>query len=122
MKVCTYCGRGNEDSAVRCVECGTEWQTSEFRQPIPRSAKRFIELSVAAPGFLGLAYPAFTLSVPLSAACAIAGLLLSCVLFIWSLLNLIRHWQRALFGFGCLLVAFWFLVVMADIFAMYQHR
>ncbi len=122
MKACTYCGREMEDSAARCAGCGTEWQTPEVRQPISTSTKIFIALCVAAPGALALAYPAFTLSVALSATCAIAGLLLSCVLFIWSLLSLFRHWQRALFGFGCLLVAFWFLVVMADIFAAYQYR
>ena len=122
MKACTYCGRENEDTAAQCAECGTGWQTPEVRQPLSRSTKRFIGLSVAAPGFLALAYPAFPLSVPLSATCTIAGLLLSCVLFVWSLLSISRHWQRALLGFVCLLVAFGFLVVMADIFAMHQHR
>ena len=122
MRSCTYCGRENEDTAAQCLECGTGWQTPEVRQPLSRSTKRFIGLSVAAPGFLALAYPTFTWSVPLSATCAIAGLLLSCVLFVWSLLSLFRHWKRALLGFGCLLVAFGFLVVMADIFAAYRRH
>ena len=25
MKTCDYCGRENDDAAVRCVECGTEF-------------------------------------------------------------------------------------------------
>jgi hypothetical protein len=62
------------------------------------------------------------LSVPLSATCTILGLLLSCVLVVWSLLSMFGHWQRALLGFGCLLLGFCLLVVMADIFAVYQHR
>jgi hypothetical protein len=71
---------------------------------------------------LALAYPAFRVSVPLSATCTFAGLFFSCVVLVWSLLTLFRHWQRALFGFLCLLVALLLLAVMADIFAVYQHR
>jgi hypothetical protein len=36
--------------------------------------------------------------------------------------SLFHHWQRALFGFGCLLVAFWFFIVMTDILASYKRR
>ncbi len=122
MKACTYCGRDNEDSASRCRECGTDRQTPEIRQPLSTRTKIFIALCVATPSALALAYPMFTLSLPLSAACALVGLLLSIVLFVRSLLSLFCRWQQALLGFGCLLVAFWFLVVMADIFAAYQHR
>ncbi len=25
MKRCSYCGRENDDAAVRCVECGTDY-------------------------------------------------------------------------------------------------
>src|SRR5258706_8422007 len=121
MKACAYCGRENQDTAAQCAECGTGWQSPEVRQAISRSTKVFIVLCVAAPGSLAAAYPAFTFSVPVSATCTVAGLLFSCVLLLWSLLSLLRHWQRALLGLGCLLVAFWFLVVMADIFAAYQH-
>jgi hypothetical protein len=122
MKTCPYCGRENEDSATRCGGCLSEWQMAEVRQPIATGTKMFIALCIAAPGALVLAFPVFALSVRVSAICTIVGLLLSCVLFVWSLLSLFRRWQRALLGFGCLLVAFWFLIVMADIFAAYYHR
>jgi hypothetical protein len=122
MKACTYCGRENEDSATLCREYGTEWETPAIRQPISRGSKIFAAFCIAAPGAAALAYPLFAVSVPVSAVCAIAGVGLSIVLLIWSLVSLLGHWQRALLGFGCLLVALWCLVVMADIFAAYQRR
>ena len=87
-----------------------------------KSSTIFFAVCVAAPGLLALAYPIFPLSFWLSAVFTIAGLAFSCVLFVWSLLNLVRHWRRSVLGFVCLIVAFGFLVVMADIFAMNQHR
>src|SRR6266404_7054184 len=114
MKVCTYCGRENEDSATRCRECGTGWQTPGIGLPVSRRTKIFVGFCVAAPGAAALAYPIFPFSVPLSATCTFAGVLLSVVLFVWSLLSLFRQWPRALLGFGSLLVAFWLLIVMAD--------
>ena len=122
MKACTYCGRENDAVATHCVECGTPWPTPEVRQPMSKQTKRFAILCVAAPGAIALAYPSFAFSVPVSATLTIVGLLLSCVLLIWSLLSLVRHWQRALLGLLSLLVAFCFLTVMADIFAVHIHR
>jgi hypothetical protein len=29
VKLCSYCGRENEDTATRCARCGTEWQSQE---------------------------------------------------------------------------------------------
>jgi hypothetical protein len=34
MKNCSYCGHENEDSAVACLECGTEFDTSPPATPI----------------------------------------------------------------------------------------
>src|SRR5260221_4378774 len=33
MKSCTYCGCQNEDDAIRCKECGTEFATPEEVDP-----------------------------------------------------------------------------------------
>jgi hypothetical protein len=32
MKVCKYCGRDNDDAALHCCECGSEWQSPVIRQ------------------------------------------------------------------------------------------
>lgn len=32
MRVCTYCGRENEDAAIQCRECGTDMQSSQYPQ------------------------------------------------------------------------------------------
>jgi hypothetical protein len=37
MKKCAYCGCPNEDSAVGCVECGEQFETSSSPEPEPQS-------------------------------------------------------------------------------------
>lgn len=87
-----------------------------------RQPKRFTILCVAAPGTMALGCAAFALSVRVSGTLVIAGLVLSCALFVWSLLSLRRHWRRTLGGFVSLLIAFCFLGVMADVFAVHHRR
>jgi len=33
MKTCAYCGRENEDAALRCVECGSQFESREVIDP-----------------------------------------------------------------------------------------
>lgn len=33
MKNCSYCGRENNDAAINCVACGTEFQAKEETDP-----------------------------------------------------------------------------------------
>ena len=37
MKKCAYCGRENEDDAVNCSECGTEFVQASPTQPTPEA-------------------------------------------------------------------------------------
>ena len=33
MKLCSYCGKDNEDEATHCTECGTEFEAQENNDP-----------------------------------------------------------------------------------------
>ena len=35
MKICSYCGRENQDDARQCCECATEFKTSALQPPMP---------------------------------------------------------------------------------------
>jgi hypothetical protein len=37
MKICTYCGRENEDAAIACIECGTETLRPPGPPPLPNA-------------------------------------------------------------------------------------
>src|SRR5262249_11245157 len=45
MKACSYCGRENDDGALTCRECGTEFQSSPEKPP-EESAPEFELVSV----------------------------------------------------------------------------
>lgn len=36
MKKCTYCGRENDDEALACRECGTEFKSPDFQEVPPK--------------------------------------------------------------------------------------
>jgi hypothetical protein len=47
MKTCSYCGRENEDAAVDCKECGTNFAAvaAENEPPTPDSAQPLVVLA-----------------------------------------------------------------------------
>src|SRR5436190_6045546 len=44
MKNCSYCGRENEDAAVHCIECATEFSANMVKdKPMPSASASQIE-------------------------------------------------------------------------------
>lgn len=50
MKTCAYCGRGNEDRATKCQECGTDFvpdpTPTEHTRKEPGESERFEKIAV----------------------------------------------------------------------------
>jgi hypothetical protein len=85
--------------------------------------KLFIALCVAAPVAFAIARETFRPpSITIAGVLMVTGLVLSVLLFGWSVWNLFYHRRRATLGLASLLICFGYFVVLSDYFASHAAR
>jgi hypothetical protein len=117
MKVCSYCGRENEDAVARCKGCGTEWRPSVEGGLAIKPSINFAEPYVRALCFSVVIQVAFLWVCVLGWHDFTARMFLASFAFYWlGTVGIMLAWPHATSPMGLFYVAFgfvpWFLVAV----------
>ncbi len=134
MKRCTYCGREQDDSAVACLECGSEVRTAtptpppESRPPRPARTPRtrdenvYVGLCVSAQLSLTLVRYIIPQNLLVAVICAGIGMALSVIVLGWTLWNLSHRRRYRILGLATLMVCCIQFALVSDYFASHRAR